>query len=194
MVAFLLQISGPGCKENQFFCIFKPSFRFVHWVGGKHFKPKSSKPCWTSWLLLRAWSVLAGIWILPKWFSAWLSSYEGWAQQTIVLEQPCEDCPWICKGIRVREALFFSMNIKQACQPFFLNRQVMAIIWIFRYLHETCSPSMVHKNFKSSNILLDSELNPHLSDSGFTDLIPNQEFQVWHKASDCLSNHFQGSF
>ncbi|KAG2646837.1 protein STRUBBELIG-RECEPTOR FAMILY 7-like isoform X2 [Panicum virgatum] len=45
------------------------------------------------------------------------------------------------------------------------------------YLHETCSPSMVHKNFKSSNILLDSELNPHLSDSGFTDLIPNQEFQ-----------------
>nr|CAB3458626.1 unnamed protein product [Digitaria exilis] len=45
------------------------------------------------------------------------------------------------------------------------------------YLHETCSPSMVHKNFKSSNILLDSELNPHLSDSGFGDLIPNQEFQ-----------------
>ncbi|TVU37911.1 hypothetical protein EJB05_11254 [Eragrostis curvula] len=45
------------------------------------------------------------------------------------------------------------------------------------YLHETCSPSIVHKNFKSSNILLDSELNPHLSDSGFADLIPNQEFQ-----------------
>ncbi|KAL6656970.1 hypothetical protein ACP70R_004750 [Stipagrostis hirtigluma subsp. patula] len=45
------------------------------------------------------------------------------------------------------------------------------------YLHETCSPSVVHKNFKSSNILLDSELNPHLSDSGFAGLIPNQEFQ-----------------
>ncbi|CAN6219516.1 unnamed protein product [Urochloa humidicola] len=45
------------------------------------------------------------------------------------------------------------------------------------YLHETCSPSMVHKNFKSSNILLDTELNPHVSDSGFADLIPNQEFQ-----------------
>ncbi|KAL6855901.1 hypothetical protein ACP4OV_018703 [Aristida adscensionis] len=45
------------------------------------------------------------------------------------------------------------------------------------YLHEICSPSVVHKNFKSSNILLDSELNPHLSDSGFADLIPNQEFQ-----------------
>ncbi|KAI5007962.1 hypothetical protein ZWY2020_009010 [Hordeum vulgare] len=45
------------------------------------------------------------------------------------------------------------------------------------YLHETCSPSVVHKNFKSSNVLLDSELNPHLSDSGYGDLIPNQEFQ-----------------
>ncbi|XP_073140938.1 protein STRUBBELIG-RECEPTOR FAMILY 6-like [Henckelia pumila] len=34
------------------------------------------------------------------------------------------------------------------------------------YLHEVCSPSLVHKNFKSSNILLDAELNPHLSDCG----------------------------
>ncbi|KAK3125710.1 hypothetical protein QOZ80_7BG0608750 [Eleusine coracana subsp. coracana] len=45
------------------------------------------------------------------------------------------------------------------------------------YLHETCSPSVVHKNFKSSNILLASELNPHISDSGFAGLIPNQESQ-----------------
>lgn len=45
------------------------------------------------------------------------------------------------------------------------------------YLHETCSPSIIHKNFKSSNILLDDELNPHISDCGFADLIPNQELQ-----------------
>ncbi|KAL6878224.1 hypothetical protein ACP4OV_012394 [Aristida adscensionis] len=45
------------------------------------------------------------------------------------------------------------------------------------YLHETCSPSVIHKNFKSSNILLDNELNPHISDCGFADLIPNQELQ-----------------
>ncbi|KAA8541512.1 hypothetical protein F0562_022664 [Nyssa sinensis] len=32
------------------------------------------------------------------------------------------------------------------------------------YLHEICSPSSVHKNIKSSNILLDTELNPCLSD------------------------------
>ncbi|KAK3015908.1 hypothetical protein RJ639_007644 [Escallonia herrerae] len=34
------------------------------------------------------------------------------------------------------------------------------------YLHEVCSPSCVHKNIKSSNILLDIELNPRLSDYG----------------------------
>ncbi|RZR98593.1 hypothetical protein BHM03_00027980 [Ensete ventricosum] len=46
------------------------------------------------------------------------------------------------------------------------------------YLHEVCSPSLVHKNFKSSNILLDMELNPHLSDCGFESLVPDAEFQV----------------
>ena len=46
---------------------------------------------------------------------------------------------------------------------------------IFRYLHEVCSPSIIHKNIKSSNILLDVELNPHLSDSGLASSIPNAD-------------------
>ena len=41
-----------------------------------------------------------------------------------------------------------------------------------RYLHEVCSPSIVHKNIKSANILLDSELNPHLSDCGLASFLP----------------------
>ncbi|KAE7998961.1 hypothetical protein FH972_003450 [Carpinus fangiana] len=43
------------------------------------------------------------------------------------------------------------------------------------YLHEVCSPSVVHKNIKSANILLDAELNPHLSDSGLASLVPNAD-------------------
>jgi serine/threonine protein kinase len=46
---------------------------------------------------------------------------------------------------------------------------------LFRYLHEVCSPSVVHKNIKSANILLDAELNPHLSDSGLASLVPNAD-------------------
>ncbi|XP_077224297.1 protein STRUBBELIG-RECEPTOR FAMILY 8-like isoform X2 [Tasmannia lanceolata] len=46
------------------------------------------------------------------------------------------------------------------------------------YLHEVCLPSVVHRNFKSTNILLDEELNPHLSDCGLAALTPNTERQV----------------
>ncbi|KAF8391590.1 hypothetical protein HHK36_023896 [Tetracentron sinense] len=46
------------------------------------------------------------------------------------------------------------------------------------YLHEVCLPSVVHRNFKSANILLDEELNPHLSDCGLAALSPNTERQV----------------
>lgn len=43
------------------------------------------------------------------------------------------------------------------------------------YLHEVCSPSVVHKSIKSANILLDSELNPHLSDCGLASLVPDAD-------------------
>ncbi|KAJ4880865.1 Protein STRUBBELIG-RECEPTOR FAMILY 8 [Raphanus sativus] len=46
------------------------------------------------------------------------------------------------------------------------------------YLHEVCLPSIVHRNFKSANILLDEELNPHLSDCGLAALNPNTERRV----------------
>ncbi|KAJ6676000.1 hypothetical protein OIU85_012088 [Salix viminalis] len=38
------------------------------------------------------------------------------------------------------------------------------------YLHEVCSPSFIHKNIKSPNILLDNELNPCLCDYGLEKL------------------------
>lgn len=50
----------------------------------------------------------------------------------------------------------------------------------FRYLHEVCLPSVVHRNLKTANILLDEELNPHLSDCGLAALTPNTERQVWY--------------
>ncbi|KAK3016793.1 hypothetical protein RJ639_006059, partial [Escallonia herrerae] len=46
------------------------------------------------------------------------------------------------------------------------------------YLHEVYLPSVVHRNFKSANILLDEELNPHLSDCGLAALSRNTERQV----------------
>ncbi|KAK4587615.1 hypothetical protein RGQ29_018860 [Quercus rubra] len=55
------------------------------------------------------------------------------------------------------------------------------------YLHEVCSPSLVHKNIKSSNILLDADLNPHLSDSGLAIFHQrtSQNLGVGYNAPEC---------
>ncbi|KAL5232430.1 hypothetical protein ABZP36_031206 [Zizania latifolia] len=54
---------------------------------------------------------------------------------------------------------------------------------VLEYLHEICSPSIIHKNFKSSNILLDTEFNPHLSDAGLASFVPEPEFQASDQGS-----------
>eukprot|EP00250_Pteridium_aquilinum_P010843 c19666_g2_i1 orf=206-2053(+) len=57
------------------------------------------------------------------------------------------------------------------------------------YLHEVCQPAVVHKNFKSAKILLDEELNPHLSDCGIAVLSSNPELQgstaLGYSAPEC---------
>ncbi|PON57707.1 Mitogen-activated protein kinase kinase kinase [Parasponia andersonii] len=61
-------------------------------------------------------------------------------------------------------------------KPLIWNTRVKLALGTARaleYLHEVCSPSIVHKNVKSSNILLDAELNPHLSDCGLAHSMRN---------------------
>ncbi|XP_022715382.1 protein STRUBBELIG-RECEPTOR FAMILY 6-like isoform X1 [Durio zibethinus] len=63
-------------------------------------------------------------------------------------------------------------------KPLIWNSRVKIALGTARaleYLHEVCSPSVVHKNIKSANILLDAELNPHLSDSGLATFIPSAD-------------------
>ncbi|KAI4355345.1 hypothetical protein L6164_004126 [Bauhinia variegata] len=63
-------------------------------------------------------------------------------------------------------------------KPLIWNSRVKIALGTARaleYLHEACSPSVVHKNIKSANILLDVELNPHLSDAGLASYIPNAD-------------------
>jgi len=39
------------------------------------------------------------------------------------------------------------------------------------YLHEDCDPPIIHRDIKPKNILLDSEMEPHISDFGIAKLI-----------------------
>ncbi|KAG5059664.1 hypothetical protein JHK87_000693 [Glycine soja] len=56
---------------------------------------------------------------------------------------------------------------------FIKQNKLQTELFIIGYLHEVSSPTVVHKNIKSTNILRDPELNPHLSDSGLASYIPN---------------------
>ncbi|EXB64646.1 Protein STRUBBELIG-RECEPTOR FAMILY 6 [Morus notabilis] len=74
-------------------------------------------------------------------------------------------------------------------KPLIWNSRVKIALGAARaleYLHEVCSPSIVHKNVKSGNILLDAELNPHLSDCGLANFIP--------RAKEYLSSHVEVGF
>ncbi|XP_050381176.1 protein STRUBBELIG-RECEPTOR FAMILY 5 [Argentina anserina] len=55
------------------------------------------------------------------------------------------------------------------------------------YLHEVCSPPVIHKNIKSSNIFLDLELNPRLSDYGLAAFYQrtSQNLGMGYNAPEC---------
>ncbi|KAL5579352.1 hypothetical protein UlMin_011794 [Ulmus minor] len=54
------------------------------------------------------------------------------------------------------------------------NRRIQLAIGAARaleYLHEVCQPPIMHRNFKSSNLLLNDKLGVHVSDSGLAPLL-----------------------
>ncbi|KAL2321422.1 hypothetical protein Fmac_025801 [Flemingia macrophylla] len=55
------------------------------------------------------------------------------------------------------------------------------------YLHEICSPPSLHKNIKSSNILLDADLNPRLADYGLASFHQrtSQNLGAGYNAPEC---------
>ncbi|KAK8514261.1 hypothetical protein V6N12_008974 [Hibiscus sabdariffa] len=62
-------------------------------------------------------------------------------------------------------------------------RIALGVARVVEYLHDVCSPSIVHKNIKSSNIFLDLELNPHLSDYGMACF--HQNLGMGYNAPEC---------
>lgn len=54
---------------------------------------------------------------------------------------------------------------------FYLHCALISLFYASRYLHEVCQPPVVHRNFKSGNVLLDEDLDVRVSDCGLAPLI-----------------------
>jgi serine/threonine protein kinase len=48
---------------------------------------------------------------------------------------------------------------------------LILLFYVWRYLHEVCQPPVIHRNFKSANVLLDDDLDVRVSDCGLASLI-----------------------
>lgn len=59
-------------------------------------------------------------------------------------------------------------------------RIAVGIIKGLQYLHFTCTPSILHCNLKPSNVLLDADFEPRLTDSGLAKLNVNVNVNVMH--------------
>ncbi|KAF5934841.1 hypothetical protein HYC85_025970 [Camellia sinensis] len=70
-------------------------------------------------------------------------------------------------------------------------RIAVGIVKGLQYLHFGCTPRVVHCNLKPSNVILDAEFEPRLTDYGLDKLMPNLELDraaSGYSAPECFQN------
>ncbi|KAM0064724.1 putative protein kinase RLK-Pelle-LRR-V family [Helianthus debilis subsp. tardiflorus] len=77
-----------------------------------------------------------------------------------------------CKNGTLHEALHLDEDIHEKLSWKARVNMALQAAKALEYMHEVCQPLVVHRNFKSANILLDEELNVRVSDCGLAPLLP----------------------
>ncbi|KAI4385003.1 hypothetical protein MLD38_003079 [Melastoma candidum] len=76
-----------------------------------------------------------------------------------------------CSNGTLQDALHVDDESKKKLSWDSRIRMALGAARALEYLHEVCQPPIVHRNFKSSNLLLDDDLSIHVSDCGLAPLI-----------------------
>nr|XP_027063069.1 protein STRUBBELIG-RECEPTOR FAMILY 3-like [Coffea arabica] len=77
---------------------------------------------------------------------------------------------YCCNG-SLQEALHSDDDIRNQLSWNARIRMALGAARALEYLHEICEPPIIHRNFKSANVLLDEELAVHVSECGLASLI-----------------------
>ncbi|XP_015165347.1 protein STRUBBELIG-RECEPTOR FAMILY 3 isoform X2 [Solanum tuberosum] len=77
---------------------------------------------------------------------------------------------YCCNGT-LQDALHCDDEFKRQLSWNTRMRMALGAARALEYLHEVCEPPIIHRNFKSANLLLDEELAVHVSDCGLAPLI-----------------------
>lgn len=76
-----------------------------------------------------------------------------------------------CSDGTLHDALHSDDEFKKKLSWSARVRMALGAARALQYLHEVCRPPVVHRNFKSANVLLDDELTVRVSDCGLAPLI-----------------------
>uniref|UniRef100_A0A5B6Z0I9 Protein kinase domain-containing protein n=1 Tax=Davidia involucrata TaxID=16924 RepID=A0A5B6Z0I9_DAVIN len=76
-----------------------------------------------------------------------------------------------CSNGTLQDALHSDDEFKKKLSWNIRIRMALGAARALEYLHEVCEPSIIHRNFKSVNVLLNDELAVHVSDCGLATLI-----------------------
>ncbi|KAL2474556.1 Protein STRUBBELIG-RECEPTOR FAMILY 3 [Abeliophyllum distichum] len=76
-----------------------------------------------------------------------------------------------CSNGTLQDALHSDDEFKRNLSWNTRIRMALGAARALEYLHEVCEPPIIHRNFKSANVLLDDELAVHVSDCGLAPLI-----------------------
>ncbi|CAI0381416.1 unnamed protein product [Linum tenue] len=65
----------------------------------------------------------------------------------------------------------------------------LGIVKALRYLHFECAPQILHFDLKPTNVILDAEFEPRLTDCGLSGLLPNLDrASSGYNAPECFQN------